>query len=73
MPTIQNNLYPPIVPDAQSAFIRTSNCRIYFSLSNYNNKNDIKNVQISLINQKTNLSALNPKKYPSGIKIANII
>ena len=34
---------------------------------------DIKNVQISLINQRTNASAFKTSLYPSGIKIASII
>lgn len=71
MPTINNNLFPPVVKDSQRSFVRTQNCRIYFSLSQYNNIDDIKNVQISLVNQKTNASALNPTKYPSAIKIVN--
>ena len=64
-----NNLYPPIVPDAMPAFIRTQTCRIYFSFPIYNSKNDIKSIQLSLINQKTNTSALRSDLYPSGIKI----
>lgn len=72
MPTITNNLFPPVLPDSQPAFIRTQNFRIYFSLSEYNNINDIKNVQISIKNQKTNRSALNPSKYPSEIKLIDI-
>ena len=72
MATVVNNLYPPILPDTQSAFLRTgATYKIYFALSQYNNLEDIKNVQISLINQKTNRSALNPSKYPSEIKIIN--
>lgn len=69
---ITSNLYPPIVSDTLPAFIRTKNCRIYFSLSIYNNISDIQNVQISLINQRTNASAFKPDLYPSGIKIATI-
>lgn len=73
MPTILNNLYPPVVRDVQPAFVRNSSkCRIYFSLSKYNSTEEIKNVQVSLVNQKTNQSALNASKYPSGIKIANL-
>ena len=68
--TLTNNLYPPLIADTQVPFIRTSNYNIYFTLSQYNNAADIKNVQISLINQKTNMSVLNPIKYPSGIKLA---
>ena len=69
---ITSNLYPPIVPDSSPAFIRTKSCKIYFSLSMYNSAADIKNVQISLVNQRTNASALKTSIYPSGIKIANL-
>ena len=67
-----SNLYPPIVPDAMPAFLRKNSCRIYFSLPSYNSFKDITNVQISLINQKTNAYALRSDTYPAGIKIANI-
>ena len=69
---ITTNLYPPTVMDTLPAFIRTKSCKIYFSLSIYNSIADIKNVQISLINQRTNASALKTSLYPSGIKITNI-
>ena len=67
------SLYPPLVSDTLPSFIRTKTCRIHFSLSNYNSASDIKNVQISLINQKTNQSAFNSTNYPSGIKIASMV
>lgn len=70
MPGIGNNLYPPICSSFMPAFIRTTACRIYFSLSAYNKAEDIKNVQIVISNQNTNLSALMPNLYPAGIKIA---
>ena len=68
--SVISNLYPPIMPDIIPAFIRTEPCRIYFSISSYNNVEDIKNVQISLVNQKSNTSAFKYSSYPSGIKIA---
>jgi hypothetical protein len=67
---IITNLYPPIVSNVLPSFIRTQSCKIYFSLSAYNTISDIKNIQISVVNQKTNVSALKPSLYPSGIKIA---
>lgn len=70
---IISEIYPPIVMDSQPSFIRTTEeCRIYFSLSTYNSEADIKNVQISLVNQRTNASAFKSDLYPSGIKIADI-
>lgn len=65
--SIISNLYPPLIANSQPAFVRTNTCKIYFSLSVYNSIDNIANVQISLINQKTNTSAL---INSSGIKIA---
>ena len=70
---VLSNLYPPILPDTCPAFIRTQPCRIYFSLSIYNLITDIQHVQVSLINQRTNASAFDMTKYPSGIKITNFM
>lgn len=72
MPGIGNNLYPPIVSTYMPAFIRTTACRIYFSLSIYNSAEEIKNVQIVISNQNTNLSALTSSLYPAGIKITDL-
>ena len=72
MPGITNNLYPPILSAYMPAFVRTTTCRIYFSLSIYNNIKDIKNVQIIISDQNTNISALDGKLYPAGIKITSI-
>ena len=69
---VYNNLYPPILPDTMPAFIRTESCKVYFSLSIYNSIGDIKNAQVSVINLRTNTSALKKELYPSGIKIATI-
>ena len=69
---ITANVYPPVVMDTLPAFIRTKPCKFYFSLSMYNSITNIKNIQISLTNQRTNASALKTELYPSGIKIANI-
>ena len=76
---VTTNLYPPIVETYMPAFLVGSEetekniCRIYFSLSMFNSLNQIKNVQVSLRNQSTNLSALNPELYPSEIMITNIL
>ena len=69
------NLYPPIVDSYMPAFLNPSGateaykCRIYFSLSSLNTFNDIKYVQISVVNQKTNKSALESSRYRNGIKM----
>jgi len=69
-----SNLYPPIVMDTLPAFVRTENCRIYFSLSNYTSIEDINEhaVQVTLTNIYSNQSILNDELYPSGIKIADL-
>ena len=70
-----NNLYPPIISTYMPAFLVNSAiaskniCRVYFSLSQFNTVTQIKNVQVVVRNSSTNLSALNPTKYPSEIAI----
>lgn len=71
------NLYPPIVNTYIPAFLVDSgtnedNCKIYFSLSQFNSINDIKNVQITIRNQYTNLSVLNKALYPSEVMLTSI-
>lgn len=74
---ININLYPPIVDTYVSAFLVDSGtdkdiCRIYFALSKFNTISDIKNVQITIRNQYTNLSVLDKSKYPSEIMLTSI-
>lgn len=75
--TILNNLYPPLVRDSyMPAFIYDQSCKIYFSLSEYNNINQLLDTypaQISIRDIKTNKTVLSFNKYPSGIKLCNII
>lgn len=70
-----SNLYPPIFQQSiMPAFIYTESCRIYFSISNYNNASDFKPgvpIQVSVRYQKTNQNALDGTQYPSGIKLMN--
>lgn len=72
MPGIGNNLYPPIVSTWMPAFIRSTPCNIYFSLSIYNNIKDIANAQVVVNNQNDNRSALSMEMYPTGVKICDI-
>ena len=65
------NLYPPVVDTYMPAFTVTENCRIYFSLSPYNNIADIKYAQVSIVYQQSNLSALS-KDYKNDIKVCKI-
>lgn len=67
------NLYPPIVDTYMPAFLYTESCKIYFSLSPYNNFNDIKYAQVTLTYQNSNLTALNSKHYPNEIKVCDIV
>ena len=73
---ININLYPPIVDTYMPAFLADSGdenkdtCRVYFSLSSYNKATDIKNVQLTIRNQYTNLSVLSKAKHPCEIMLA---
>lgn len=73
MALMLNTLYPPIMMDVIPGFIRTSTCRIYFSISDYNSAKDIANVQVALTNVKTNTSALNTDLYPAEIKLTELL
>lgn len=72
------NLYPPVVDTYMPAFlvgssdIQKNTCRVYFSISLYNSLNDIKNAQVTITNQNTNLSVLDKSKYPCEIMLTDI-
>lgn len=72
------NLYPPVVDTYMPAFLVGSSdiqkniCRVYFSISLYNSLNDIKNAQVTIANQNTNLSVLDKSKYPCEIMLTDI-
>ena len=72
------NLYPPVVETYIPAFLIGSSdiqkniCRVYFSISLYNSLSDIKNAQVTIANQNTNLSVLNKTKYPCEIMLTDI-
>ena len=70
---ININLYPPIVNTYMPAFLADGTCRIYFSLSQYNTKADIKNVQVTLRKQDANDSMLDRSQYPSEIMITPLL
>lgn len=74
---ININLYPPIVDTYIPAFLVDSGtdkdiCRIYFTLSQFNTTNDIKNIQVTVRSQYTNLSVLDKSKYPSEVMLTSI-
>ena len=72
------NLYPPVVETYMPAFligssdIQKNTCKVYFSISLYNSLKDIKNAQVTVANQNTNLSVLNKNKYPCEIMLTDI-
>ena len=73
MANLNITLYPPQIPTYQNAFVLTSKCRIYFSLSIYNNYKDIQNnAQVTVSNQNTNQSVLSLTKYPNEIKLCDV-
>lgn len=69
--SLVNNLYPPIIDTYMPAFVKDKGCRVYFSLSQYNSFEDIANVQVSVVNQNTNMSALSTL-HPTGIKLSTL-
>lgn len=76
---VYNNLYPPVVETYMPAFLVDSEneeenvCKLYFSISDYNTIDDIKNAQITVRDQETNLSVLDSVKYPTEIMLTNIL
>lgn len=65
-----SNLYPPIIDTFMPAFIYHSTCRVYFSLSDYNKYEDVKdNVQVTVVRQDNNRTALSYALFPSAIKV----
>ena len=47
-------------------------CIIYFSISSFNNKASLKNAQISIVYQDTNITALDESQYPTHIMLTQI-
>lgn len=70
---VMNNLYPGIVDAYMPAFlVDDAITRVYFSISAYNSFDDIKNTQVTIVSQKTNLTVLDDKLYPSSIMLKPI-
>lgn len=67
------NIFPPILESSQPAF-NTSiyTYPIYFTLSNITSLNTLGHIQIRLVYQKDNKSAVDLSKYPDGIIYKNI-
>ena len=65
-------LFPPIVESKMPAFLKNTPCKVYFSLSSYNNISQIANCHVRVSYQNNNNSALKTSLYPSNIKICNL-
>ena len=75
MATMTSNLYPPLVDDTMPSIKKEQGqYKIYFSFPLATSPKDINFIQLSLINQRTNISALKSNSedkdhyYPVGIK-----
>ena len=74
------NIYPPVLDTYMPAFLKqgedvdgTIGYKIYLSLSDYNKFEEVENnVQITLVRQDTNKTALLPSAASSGIKITKL-
>ena len=70
---IINNLYPPIMDTYMPAFDREKECKVYFSLSSFNDREDINDyAQVQVRYQQNNKSALKFSVYPAGIALIPI-
>lgn len=66
-------LYPPVINNTfMPAFVNNTNARVYFELPEFNSLSEIKNAQITVSNQNTNLTVLDRTKYPSEIMLKNV-
>lgn len=63
--TLVSTLYPPQVDTFMPAFINTQAAQVFFSLSPYNNAEKIKYLHVSLVDQKSNESVLQPSDLAS--------
>lgn len=62
------NIFPPILESYQPAFIsNTQSYPIYFELSGLTNINSVKNIQIKIVYQETNQSAVDTSQHPDDI------
>lgn len=69
---VEVNLYPPLINSYMPAFIHTTACKVYFSLSDFNDIEDIAHAQVVLKSQVTNKNMFNPAVWVNGIKVAAI-
>ena len=62
-------IYPPIINYAMPSFNYEDKVKIYFAISTYNSKDEIKQAQVTVRYQINNANALNTSTYPNKIKI----
>lgn len=68
-------LYPPIMDTYLPTFcinegtVSDANCKVYFSLSSYNKRTDIKAAIVNLTYQNNNMSAFSNDFYPNGVMV----
>lgn len=67
-----DTLWPPAVSTYVPAFLRSTTCKLYFSITRQNIIDEIKHVQLSLKNIDTNISALDKVQYPNEIKLCPV-
>ena len=67
-------LYPPTINDSAPAFVygAESKCKIYFSLSKFNSREDFTSVHLAIYDQKTGLSVVN-KENKNKTAVTGII
>lgn len=62
------NIFPPILESYQPAFVSSTQAYpIYFELSGLTNINSVKNIQIKIVYQETNQSAVDTSSHPDDI------
>ena len=66
-------LSPPVIDTYQRAAIiyGEDSLRVYFNISEYNTSDDIRAnmTQVTVVDQESNLSVLNPEYYPSQVML----
>lgn len=66
------NIYPPVIDTYMPAKITGNALTVHFSISDYNDIEDIVNAQVTISDQESNLSVLDRTKYPSQIMLKAI-
>ena len=72
--TSNSTIFPPLMKDSMPAFLFNEPCRIYFSLSEFNDPERVKYCPlISIRDQRTNTSILDHIKFPTGYMLKSHI